>query len=259
LPKLPKITASEINDKSKGDIFIKGITTLQVLWFIFQVIVRTVRRLSISQLEVAVTAFGVCGIITYILVLPKPKGVNLSIGLMEFEHHIPIEQKTFDWLRHRTLKSFVRGFFMPRASFLNLRQINGCHIPNDAWDGRCRGFQHCLNSGITVGSVIFGGIHVAAWNLSFPTPVEQILWRIASIMSTALLPIMYIVFLLDYVLLRYRSGLSLFPYRKSLNLIIGGLYVIARLFLLVEIFRTLFYLPEDAYITTWASNIPHVS
>ena len=148
---------------------------------------------------------------------------------------------------------------MPSASFLIFAQINGCHIPNDAWDGSCHGFQRCLNSGITVGSVIFGGIHVAAWNLSFPTPVEQILWRIASIMSTALLPIMYIVFLLDDVLLRYRSGLSLFPYRKSLNLIIGGLYVIARLFLLVEIFRTLFYLPEDAYITTWASNIPHVS
>lgn len=49
LPKLPTITASEINDKSKDDIFVKGITTLQVLWFILQVLVRTVRRLSISQ------------------------------------------------------------------------------------------------------------------------------------------------------------------------------------------------------------------
>jgi len=206
-----------------------------------------------------VTAFGVCGIITYILVLPKPKGVNLSIGLMEFENHIPIEQKAFEGLRNHSLKSFMRGFFIPRASIWNPRQINGCHIPNDAWDGICRGFQRCLNTGITVGSVIFGGIHVAAWNLSFPTPIEQILWRTASIMSTALLPIMYILFLLDYVLLRYRSGWTFFKYRKSLNIIIGGLYVIARLFLLVEIFRTLFYLPEDAYITTWASSIPHVS
>jgi hypothetical protein len=119
LPKLPTITASEINDKSKDDIFVKGITTLQVLWFILQVIVRTVRRLSISQLEVAVTAFGVCGIITYILVLPNPKGVSLSIVLMEFENHIPIEQRAFDWLRYRSLKSFVRGFFMPWASFAN--------------------------------------------------------------------------------------------------------------------------------------------
>jgi hypothetical protein len=112
--------------------------------------------------------------------------------------------------------------------------------------------------------VIFGGIHVAAWNLSFPSPVEQILWRTASIMSTALLPIMYIIFLLHYILLEYilPSSWSMWRlnwYRKYLNIIIGGLYVIARLVLLVEIFRTLFYLPEDAYITTWASNIPHVS
>lgn len=178
---------------------------------------------------------------------------------MEFENHIPIEQKAFDWLRYRSLKSFVRGFFMPWASFANFQQINGFHIPNDAWDGSCRGFQRCLNSGITVGSVIFGGIHVAAWNLSFPTPIEKILWRTASIMSTALLPIMYFLFLLDYVLLRYRFKWRLFRYRKYLNIIIGGLYVIARLVLLVEIFRTLFYLPEDAYITTWASNIPHIS
>lgn len=95
--------------------------------------------------------------------------------------------------------------------------------------------------------------------LVLPNPIEKILWRTASIMSTALLPIMYFLFLLDYVLLRYRFKWRLFRYRKYLNIIIGGLYVIARLVLLVEIFRTLFYLPEDAYITTWASNIPHVS
>jgi hypothetical protein len=29
--------------------------------------------------------------------------------------------------------------------------------------------------------------------------------------------------------------------------------------LLVEIFRTLCFLPFDAYIATWATNIPHVS
>jgi hypothetical protein len=36
------------------------------------------------------------------------------------------------------------------------------------------------------------------------------------------------------------------------------LYIIARLALLVEIFRTLFFLPPDAYVSTWASDIPHI-
>ncbi len=139
-------------------------------------------------------AFGVCGIITYILVLPKPKGVNLSRVLKEFENHIPIEQEAFEGLRDGSLKSFAKGFFEPRP-FNIFQQINGCHIPNDALDDNCPGLERLLDSGITVGAVIFGGTHVATWNLSFLTPVEQTVWRTASIVSTALLPIMYIILL----------------------------------------------------------------
>jgi len=36
-------------------------------------------------------------------------------------------------------------------------------------------------------------------------------------------------------------------------------YFIARLFLLVEVFRMLCFLPPDAYISTWAANIPHIA
>jgi hypothetical protein len=38
-----------------------------------------------------------------------------------------------------------------------------------------------------------------------------------------------------------------------------SLYVAARLFLLVEIFRTLLFLPPSAYVSTWAANVPHVA
>jgi hypothetical protein len=37
------------------------------------------------------------------------------------------------------------------------------------------------------------------------------------------------------------------------------LYVVARLYLLVEIFRTLFFLLPSAYVSTWATNVPHVA
>jgi hypothetical protein len=36
-------------------------------------------------------------------------------------------------------------------------------------------------------------------------------------------------------------------------------YVVARLFMIVETFRTLFFLPPSAYIATWASNVPHIA
>jgi hypothetical protein len=33
--------------------------------------------------------------------------------------------------------------------------------------------------------------------------------------------------------------------------------VIARLFIIVEVFRSLYYLPPENYVNTWATNIPH--
>jgi hypothetical protein len=34
-------------------------------------------------------------------------------------------------------------------------------------------------------------------------------------------------------------------------------YILARLFLMVEIFRSLFFLPPDAFIDTWSGSFPH--
>lgn len=46
-------------------------------------------------------------------------------------------------------------------------------------------------------------------------------------------------------------------YRRSV-FVSSGIYVVARLFILVELFRTLCFLPADAYVSTWTTNIPHV-
>jgi len=43
------------------------------------------------------------------------------------------------------------------------------------------------------------------------------------------------------------------------NIALALLYIVGRFVLLVEIFRTLLFLPPDAFVTTSASNIPHVS
>jgi hypothetical protein len=75
-------------------------------------------------------------------------------------------------------------------------------------------------------------------------------------MSTVMLPIMYLPLLVNEYVIQGRVPIILI---KIWDIFFGSLYVLARAFLLVEIFRTLFYLPEDAYVTTWASNFPHVS
>jgi hypothetical protein len=103
--------------------------------------------------------------------------------------------------------------------------------------------------------MIFGSIHVAGWSLTFPTEVEKIFWRAASIILTALLPVMFIP-----VGMKLYLGVSETPWPliRRWDTCVGLLYVAARLFVLVEIFRSLGLLPPSAYISTWATNVPHL-
>jgi hypothetical protein len=42
---------------------------------------------------------------------------------------------------------------------------------------------------------------------------------------------------------------------------VGGFlvpYILARLFLLVEVFRTLCFLPPDVFVDTWSGSFPHI-
>ena len=112
--------------------------------------------------------------------------------------------------------------------------------------------------GLLFGSVIFGAIHLTAWNFHYPTKTEQLLWQIASLWCTCF-------FIVDLVIILALDKVdNAFPFDidKIVILLIElslMLYVVARLYLLVEIFRTLFFLPPSAYISTWATNVPHVA
>jgi hypothetical protein len=55
---LPKIPVSTIQDKSKGDTFVKGIAVIKVTWLVIQVITRGTKGLPTTQLKIAVLAFS---------------------------------------------------------------------------------------------------------------------------------------------------------------------------------------------------------
>jgi hypothetical protein len=261
LAKLPDITAAEIRDKSKGDIFVKIIAVIQVFWVALQIIVRASKGLAISQLEVAVAAFCACAVITYLLLIPKPQNVRVpSRPLMCEPGSIQEVLEGTDLADAALRQAFLPGWQGMEADGVN-------HVPNDLMlmgfdtSGRAIGtiddyvFPAYL-VGIVFGGIVFGSIHIAAWNLKFPTPIEQKLWRICSILLTTLLPIIFLT-----PILSRRFGV-LYDHAWIMqisNLVVGLLYIAARLFVLVEIFRTLLYLPPGAYISTWASNVPHVS
>ncbi|RBR21865.1 uncharacterized protein FIESC28_04708 [Fusarium coffeatum] len=72
----------DIEDKSKADSFVKSIAVLQITWLIFNVIARAIKKLPITQIEIATIAFAVMAIFTYAINWWKPKDVSQPIRLL---------------------------------------------------------------------------------------------------------------------------------------------------------------------------------
>lgn len=243
IPKLPSITKGELEDKSKNDSFVKAIAIVQISWATLQIIARTARKLPISQLELAVLAFAACAVVIYGLYWTKPKGIRCTTTILQYQHEIPLE--ILPKIKRSTYGSFVRMFFTGQDHV----ELQG-PIRNDSFNSG----GLWVVTAMTLGAVLFCGIHVAAWNFTFPTRTEAIFWRCASIYATAFMPFVAVlvttIFRLDFL----EDIMA-----KAVVPLLSALYLVARLFLLVEVFRTLCFLPHRAYLSTWATNIPHVS
>ena len=120
-----------------------------------------------------------------------------------------------------------------------------------------------LASGAAMGATLFGALHFIAWDFSFPTLAERWIWRASSI-STVALPIFGVglnIAFFRYIVPRLRrKGYVSLPgwIAAQMGWTISSIYVLARPFILVEVFRSLGFLPAEAFITTWSANIPHV-
>ncbi|KAF8892764.1 hypothetical protein CPB85DRAFT_1458963 [Mucidula mucida] len=71
----------ELQDRSKNDALAKLIIVLQTLWFVIGCILRGVRALDISQLEVLTLAFASLNAVTYAVWWHKPMDVTVPIRL----------------------------------------------------------------------------------------------------------------------------------------------------------------------------------
>ena len=77
----PTVTREEINDKSKGDALSKGIASLQLVWFIVQIIARAVQGLAITELELTTAALAGLNSAMYLFWWSKPLDVQCPIVL----------------------------------------------------------------------------------------------------------------------------------------------------------------------------------
>lgn len=146
-----------------------------------------------------------------------------------------------------------------------------------------------LATSVSVSGLLYGGLHLVAWNADFASHVELLLWRISAIFVACNGIVMGIVglFLSSETARGASSATSLgmpnpssrprkgkrkvrVVYNKLLTAalfsstlflpLLWFSYVLARVYLVVEAFRNLAYLPAGAFETPeWPNYFPHIT
>ncbi|KAJ7130456.1 hypothetical protein C8R44DRAFT_731978 [Mycena epipterygia] len=249
------VTAKDIRDKSKGDALSKGVALLQGLWFITQCIARVSQRLPVTQLEVATLAFAVVNILIWSLWWAKPLDVEQPIivgPLQELRDAEPI-------IPPLDLANELAGVFS--GNYHSYLPTTSNSVPTfwsmDLKEAGSDEIQIPFSIEFLVGT-IFGGIHCATWNASFPSTTEMWMWRSCSLLVAAIPAVLGLLSVLNRI-----PGIEMEDILSTiveiLFLVSIPLYPIARLFLIILPFTSLRALPPDAFIDVdWSVYIPHL-
>jgi hypothetical protein len=213
---IPKLTITEpdITDKSKSDWLSKSIACVQVLWLALQLIARGVQHLPATPLEFFTLGIVVCTLCTYAAFWYAPQDIKQPVFI----------------LTGKTLGEFFTQSFSPRSHTPFWNPVRPCPSA---------GIEE-LGIVILVGIVtsLFGACHVIAWDFPFPSFVEKLLWRVSSLVC--------IVLPMVLLLLGTRQESSAWDWVISST---GLVYILVRLFLLVEVFASFRSVPAGVYQT----------
>jgi len=115
-------------------------------------------------------------------------------------------------------------------------------------------------------TIVFGGLHCFGWNFTFPTPAEQTLWRVASLLITVIPLVAGLVLSLNHHWGQLRSHDQRGEESKALKMLLYPafillvVYVLARLSLLIQALVLLRKQPTSAYVAVdWSRFLPHIS
>jgi hypothetical protein len=251
---LPTITADHLNDLSNGDSFTKIIAVGQVSWMVVQVIVRALKRIPITQLEVTACGFAALTFPTYLFWWEKPQAV-ISVTELPLSETAPGFESLVNFLEAR---DFCINHIVLFSSKTPRKLENNEPMPQQTISG-LNNMSIVFIIGLLLGGIILGCVESTAWKFDFPTRIELLLWRISSLVIIAAFPLQYAIGTILFV--SFPETLTESSRERAFEVasyITFTIFLFARLFILFETIYSLFHLPSGAFISTWSSNIPHL-
>lgn len=166
-------------------------------------------------------------------------------------------QKVIDELKRTTEKYYGKGAW--DRQFNSRRISNGKFVSSEVRSRQYLKMPKPLWWSFGLG-IVFSAIHTVAWNWDFPTPVERLIWRIASsgaVLSCAVIGLSLLVSAhLTYKQRRSVLGGML----GTLLFLFLGVYIAARFIIIVQMFACFRSSPPGLYEDVdFSRYLPHFS
>ena len=109
-------------------------------------------------------------------------------------------------------------------------------------------------------SLIYGGVHLTAWDYPFPSSAERTLWKLSGFGMMGVLPILLVFWLPIFTEEWGRKSKKFMEFATlSCGLALLAFYLFCRAYLVVESFISLRQVPLGVYSTVpWVQSIPHI-
>jgi len=287
----PTLKPDNVWDKSKHDRLSRGITAFQIAYIVIECCGRAFQNLAITTLELNTLGIVVCSLMTSFAWLHKPSDIRVPVPLSsqstlrDITQNMPWRTTPLDFVDENgpgwslNVQPFMKMSVIPSQ-----RPIQ--RIPNDRFPMNPYGIQEYC---VCFATLLFAGIHVAGWNFSFPSQLEQMLWRSASLVLFGVTAAFWI---LETMASWVRLGRWKWLYLKAVNperlpefekareeklssvrapttlplpwefwsiFPVALLYGMSRLYLLVESFLELRSVDASAFVNvSWSKYLPHV-
>jgi len=264
----------KIEDRNKASWFLKAIATLQITWFLTQLVGRVASHLTITPIELFTLGYVVFALGMYYFWWHKPFDIHVPFTIrpgriirpsstqsVRRSHRSTTSAKS-QRTRTQSEQNNIAMWPDDERNLRRTRQRRPSSIPGLSdrtrkailWFSRDQTFRLFL-VGFTL---LFSACHLAGWRYPFSTLIETWLWRVCSLMCLAL-PLCIIFVQFCYWQLHTDTRESIFKAVEAFTVFCVLVYLSVRICLLAQVFVALRSVPPDVYeVVSWSQYMPHI-